>query len=543
MKRARPFIISLMAVAAITQHPSCQRYDRHWIGLESDASYHVAFMRFDPDSIHYLLSGVTSKIQSSHGSLAMSDAEGELQFYTNGNVVVSWDHHIMQGGKGFNQGASSDDYLYNPPWQTEPDTLLNSSYNPYTYRIIPDAYDAHTYYMIHAFVTEIADCKYFNVPKMQISKIDMAANGGKGKVIYKNRYFDEELMAAGFALVRHGNGKDWWVVLRKQDGLAYKSILLQRDSVVQVVHSTIPGLSSDWFSWNDCAQASGCLLEVSDDGSRLLDKFGEDWAKLLAFDRCSGSVSLLDTFRLGITPLVTSGGVVIDCDIYTLKFSPSGRYMYGAGYAEFAQWNLEAANIRASKVKLGGVPWWLDEEQNVVEGIPGGFTVFATGPDGKMYNLLRTSHSVIEHPDEKGAASGLCLAADNPPSCLGDNVPYWLYSDRHPNFRLGALEGSACDSILSNVPSPAPNSGYRVAVSPSAAAVQAQVEITLPSYSGSSAEIQVVDMLGRSVYQHRFAPFAYLHSLEVQGWTPGVYNIVLLDKGRWKAVTRLVVVR
>jgi len=514
-----------------------QQYDRHWIGIKSYNSLNVTFMRFDPDSIRYLLPGVNCKIQPENGILAMSDAEGELQFYTNGNVVTSWNHHIMQGGKGFNKGAANDDFGVDGQ-----DTFYNISYNPYTYQLIPDAYDAHIYYMIHAFITEVGDCKYLYVPKMQISKIDMSANGGKGKVLYKNRYFDEELMGAGFALVRHGNGKDWWVVLRKQDGLVYKSILLHRDSVVQVVNSPITGLSSDWFSCSDWVRTSNSILKASPDGSRLADGYGQANAKLLAFDRCSGEVSLLDTFGTGIT-ILQIGSTVDSVSTYTYEFSPSGRYLYGAGYAEFSQWDLEAADITASKVKLGGPAWQMDDFQNVLQGIPGGFTAFATGPDGKIYNLIRNMHSVIEHPDEKGTASGLCLASDHPPSCLGDNVPYWLFSSRHPNFRLGALEGSACDSILSNVPSPAPNSGYRVAVSPSAAAVQAQVEITLPSYSGSSAEIQVVDMLGRSVYQHRFAPFAYLHSLEVQGWTPGVYNIVLLDKGRWKAVTRLVVVR
>ncbi len=529
-------LLSVITTVAFFPKAFGQQHDRHWLGVKSYNSFHLTFMRFDPDSIRYFLPGVNSKIQISRGILAMSDAEGELQFYTNGNVVASWDHQIMQGGKGFNKGSSNDDFGVDGK-----DTFYNISYNPYTYQLIPDAYDAHVYYMIHAFITEMGDCKYFYVPRMQISKIDMSANGGKGKVLYKNRYFGEGLMGAGFALVRHGNGKDWWVVQRKQDGLAYRSILMHRDSVMQVVNSDIPGLSSDWFSCSDWVWTSGSLLHASPDGSRLADVYGQANAKLLAFDRCNGGVTLLDTFATGIT-LCQIGSSLDSCPTYTYEFSPSGRYLYGAGYAEFSQWDMEAADITASKVKLGGPAWQMDDFQNVLEGIPGGFAAFATGPDGKIYNLIRNMHSVIEHPDEKGAAAGLCLASDNPPSCLGDNVPYWLYSSRHPNYRLGSLEGSACDSITSGVQQP-PDSGYGVSVSPSAAAIQAQVEITLPNYGGSSAEIMVVDMLGRAVYRHRFAPFAYLHDLEVQGWAPGVYNIVLSDRGGWKAVARLVVVR
>jgi len=531
----------LFAIFSICQDAFCQKYDQHWMGRIID-EHRGVFMRFEEDSINYFEAPLNAawKMMIVNGSFAISNIDGELQFYTNGNVVLSWNHQVMDGGKGFNQGATNDDFGVNGS-----DTLFNTNYNPYTYQVIPDAYDSDIYYMIHAFLIEHGACQWGDVPKMQISKIDMAANGGNGKVVYKNHYFDEELVGVGFALVRHGNGRDWWVVLRKQDGLAYRSILLHRDSVVQVVESTISGLSTDWFSWEDCFQTSGVLLLSSMDGNRLIDKFGANWAKLLDFDRCSGEVSLVDTFATGVTPLVTYGGVIVDSPIFTYQFSPSGRYLYGAGWAEFAQWDLEAPDIGASKVKLGGVPWALDDSQNVKEGIRGGFTVFAHGPDGKIYNLFGTAHSVIEYPDEPGEASGLCLAADSPPSCLGDDVPYYLYSGRYPNYRLGALEGSPCDTIRQDtVPPPGPETGnYAVKVWPSPASGQVSIEVTLPGYGSGTAGIEIVDMLGRVLHRHRFAPYAYLYQLDVSDWAGGVYNIVLRDGRRLRATARLVVAR
>ena len=58
-----------------------------------------------------------------------------------------------------------------------------------------------------------------------------------------------------------------------------------------------------------------------------------------------------------------------------------------------------------------------------------------------------------------------------------------------------------------------------------------------------AAALSVVDMLGRVVHTHRFPPYAYLHTIDVQDWAPGLYNLVLLEKGRAKASARLVVVR
>ena len=537
MKRTLRLLIALLVVLVDMQGAYGQQNDRNWLGghgsVFSDSAAAV-LLQFNNDGLSY--SNFHSELYLERGIFAMSNAEGELQFYTNGNAVASWDHDIMPDGKGFNQGSIFDDFD-----SFFGDTVINDTYMPYTYQVIPDADDGNVYYMVHAFIVEEGECPLLYVPKMQISKIDMSANGGRGEVVYKNHYFDEELMGATFAMVRHGNGRDWWVVMHSMDGLAYRSVLLQRDSVVRVVQSSVPGLSSSWFDCADWWATNRNLLTASRDGSRLADIYGEGWAKLLDFDRCSGAVSLIDTINTGITQLEVFGGDTIDCNINGLEFSPSGRYLYGIGCAEVAQWDLWAGDIAASMVKLGGVPWWLDENQNVMEGFVGGFTTFAHGPDGKIYNLHRTSHSVIEYPDEAGEASGLCLAADSPPSCLG--VPYYLFSTPHPNYRLGALTGSGCDTILSSTEPPLAGSGYGVEASPSVASEQVQVSITLPSYDSSTAEVQVVDMLGRVLHRHRFAPYAYLHDLDVSGWAPGVYNIVLLEKGRPKAATRLVVAK
>jgi hypothetical protein len=493
-------------------------------------------MGFEDGSISYLTPD-TALLTITVGIIAMSDAEGELQFYTNGNVVATWDHSIMQGGKGFNEGSPYSDFGVNGA-----DTLYNVPYGAYTYQVIPDAEDGQVYYMIHDLVLYADEgCKQAKVPRLQISKIDMSANGGLGRVVYKNHNFDEAEMGVCFAMVRHGNGRDWWVIRKAMDGLSYRSVLLQRDSVVQVVQSVIPGLSSDWFGCGDWFMNTGSLLHASRDGSMLLDIFGRGRAKLLDFDRCNGEVSLQDTFTTGFPTLTTASGTVYECPAFTYEFSPSGRYLYSIGCAGIVQWDLEAADIAASGTPIGGVPWQLDENQNVT-GLLGGFWVFGHGPDGKIYNLSSSMHTVITHPDEPGDASGLCLAADSPPSCLG--VPYRLYSTPYPNYRLGPLEGSACDTIPTSVHEPPANSGYEVRASPTVASGPVEVAITLPAYGNArTAELLVVDMLGRVLHRHRFPPYAYLHTLDVSGWAAGLYNVVLLENGRPRAGARLVVGR
>ncbi len=79
------------------QTVTAQQHDRYWLGMQPDwdTIRTTVLMRFDGDSIVY--TAVHRDIEIIQGVLAMSDKAGNLQFYTNGNVVVSHDygeHHV-----------------------------------------------------------------------------------------------------------------------------------------------------------------------------------------------------------------------------------------------------------------------------------------------------------------------------------------------------------------------------------------------------------------------------------------------------------------
>jgi len=518
----------LTAIQTVT----AQQHDRYWLGQQADLDTipTAVLMRFDGDSIVY--TAVHRDIQIQHGVLAMSNKAGVLQFYTNGNVVVSHNHQIMEGGKGFNEGAEGSDFI-GGQWG---DTTLNLAYLQYTYQLIPDGFEEHIYYMIHSFLEYSNNGWQLNTPRMQISKIDMSANGGKGRVVYKNRYFDEELSSVFFATVRHGNGRDWWVILRRQDGLRYRSLLLERDELKQEVVSTLPELSSEWFTLLDSLGSNSNLFFASEDGSRLLDNYGYHHVKLMSFDRCSGMVSLLDTIDTGIYPVLINGNAY-EKNMFTYELSPSGRYLYGVGDAGYMQWDMEASDVEGSRMQLGGPPWQLDGYQNALVGILGGFYVFGYGPDGKLYNLFLNIHSVVEYPDERGQESEFCLAADNPPSCL--HVPYNLYSSRHPNFRLGPLTGSGCDSLVSGVQVIGAG-GPEFELSPNPASDQVSLRLNTKSQQGEW-HVQVFNLSGGLMQQNTLAAAATEWAFSVQDWPSGMYVVRLMNGS--KALSQTFVVQ
>ena len=256
----------------------------------------------------------------------------------------------------------------------------------------------------------------------------------------------------------------------------------------------------------------------------LLDNYGYHHVKLMSFDRCSGMVSLLDTIDTGIYPVLINGNTY-EKSMFTYELSPSGRYLYGVGDAGYMQWDLEAADVEGSRTQLGGPPWDMDSYQNVLVGNLGGYFAFGYGPDGKLYNLFRNIHSVVEYPDERGQESEFCLAADNPPSCL--HVPYDLFSNRHPNFRLGPLPGSGCDSLISGVQDIGAG-GPEFELLPNPARDQVTIRLNTQSPQGDW-QVQVFNMSGALMQQNTLAAAATEWAFSVQDWPSGVYVVRLMN--------------
>ncbi len=93
------FIVTLYFVS---QTCYGQKHDYNWLGGHRATGLNTGvIMKFDPNSITYDTFELKMYVEQSN--FAISDQEGNLQFYTNGNVVASWDHTIMEGGKGFNE--------------------------------------------------------------------------------------------------------------------------------------------------------------------------------------------------------------------------------------------------------------------------------------------------------------------------------------------------------------------------------------------------------------------------------------------------------
>jgi PKD repeat protein len=135
-------------------------------------------------------------------------------------------------------------------------------------------------------------------------------------------------------------------------------------------------------------------------------------------------------------------------------FSPNSRFLYAWNTGGFFQWDIEANDIAKSAIRLGGPTYAIEKNGNIYQNnrwVPHGGQL---APDGRIYYMFNWSNYVINNPDEKCPDCGFCYAVDYPVNgCLdGFEIPY-SSTPYFPNYRLGPIDGSTCDSLgINNVP-------------------------------------------------------------------------------------------
>jgi hypothetical protein len=119
-------------------------------------------------------------------------------------------------------------------------------------------------------------------------------------------------------------------------------------------------------------------------------------------------------------------------------FSPNGRFLYIGATVYVFQYDTWAADIVASVDTVAVYNGSMNPFGSY-------FITMQMGPDGKIYESCGNGekvYHVIERPDEKGDSCLFRQSYIQLPTFSG-GVPNF------PNYRLGALAGSPCDTLTS----------------------------------------------------------------------------------------------
>ena len=260
--------------------------------------------------------------------------------------------------------------------------------------------------------------------------VDMNANNGKGKVIVKDNILMSSARLSGNSLsaTRHANGRDWWLVLPHREKDVLYTFQVTPDTILPL---TIQNMGGADFVANNWGQSN-----FSIDGSLYAHAHYNDSIEVNTFERCTGHMSNIkriaspkDTvyyydpeFEKDTFGLVSAGTGVC--------FSPDNQYLYIVSPYTVWQYDLstdEFVNLRTDKVYN-----WAE------------YVTAYNAPDGRIYlgnwNITNYSLSYIEHPNKKGINANFCQF------CL-QTINSTSAPPNMPNYDLGALAGSPCDTL------------------------------------------------------------------------------------------------
>ncbi|MCB9233430.1 MAG: gliding motility-associated C-terminal domain-containing protein [Bacteroidia bacterium] len=386
-------LFAILLFTLTIQMGVAQSYDNVWFLGESlllDFSTAPPKVSFDAGALN-----------GDEGIASMCDKDGNLLFYCDGGELFDKNNKPFKGwvlqNKWFISSVITDGVTALP---------INDS----------------LFFLFHLTL----DVQSSSPLDLYYSVINMNRNFGNGEVISSNQLIVDGL-AEQLTVVRHADGKSWWLIGHENQNNKFIKILIGKDGAINWNYQNV-GYVHKYFP-----QTSSTFGEMTAtlDGKFIATVVDVGMVEILRFDRCTG---LLEPFAFLQRPYQVSNL------LYGLSFSPNGRFLYASeGYGlspdTLFQFEVIQGNITQTQYVIWKTPFDSISQYE-------SFGQLELGPNNKIYVVhydqdnhdAQTKLGVIHNPNEKGLACNFVpYDIDLFPVEKGLGLPNF------PNFRLGKL--------------------------------------------------------------------------------------------------------
>jgi hypothetical protein len=277
----------------------------------------------------------------------------------------------------------------------------------------------------------------------------------------------------GVCAIKHGNGRDWWILVRHNTKPEFIRFLVDPNGVHGPFYQNIGPINYAGFVNFKFAPGTNKIA-----CSNAWHLPNEQWCDIYDFDRCTGLASNPVTLHFhdnSFGQYQVNGGC---------EFSPSGRYLYVSTTMKLRQFDMLAPNIAASGIVLDSVVAWV-----AIDGLTSRMQL---GPNNKLYIDKYEGGSqwinVVNQPDSPGFA---CNYVD---SAITFTYPVSSTMPNIPHYEIGAMVGSACDTLSANSP-PAPQRGEQQLYAIYNTLTQ-QLVVTANNIKGKNVTVSIYDGRG-----------------------------------------------
>ncbi len=435
-------------------------------------------------------------------NVSLCDAEGNLVLYSNGVHIFNRNHQIMENGSNLMDGGA-----------------LQSNSLPQGVLAFYMPGSSNRAVVIHA-VDEYVQAPLWTiaVTGLYYSIVDLSANAGAGKVIQKKIPLLIDTLDYGkFTATKHGNGRDWWILANEANSNRYYKILLNEDGLTiydnqAVGEAVLKTLGQSVFSPDGKTYATvGSYNEVIGNFLNVYD-----------FNRCTGELS---------KPRQWNWQDIVPGPAIGVAISPNSRYLYVPSNKYLYQYDLSSSNIETSRITIA-----------VYDGFqsPFGSTFYLAqlAPDNKIYfncSNGETVMHVIHNPDEQGLACNVEQHGIQLPCYNASSIPNF------PNYRLGDLPNSSCDSLGINPTSDAEVRIQGVKIYPNPASNSTSITFHAPVSKG--CRVLLFDLTGRMVQSEPVAEASEMYLLSLTNYVSGWYFVCITENGETIAREKLAVIR
>lgn len=429
------------------------------------------------------------------------DSSGKFLFSSNGCKVFNKNFEIMENGDDMSQVPQSSFSNACVVTGSKSEVIKNGALS----LPIPNSKDTLFAYF-RTELNEVIVPRQTSIPlNLYYSTINMNANNGLGKVVVKNQIIVRDTLDGGdINAVKHGNGKDWWVLTRKFISGIFFTFRVSANGLDSSFTQSIGEPTAR--RWQLGGQAN-----FSPNGLKYAYFTSLDQLMLYDFNRSTGKLS---NFRRINIPYELSP---TDLTFAGLAFSGNSKYLYVFTATQVFQVDVEAADIQNNILEVArydpvAAPYAL---------MTGGWLA----PDCKIYFVSGNGaqyFGYIRYPDRKGVACQVLQGAVKTPytSAIIGGLP------NNPNYRLGVIPTHPCDSTID----------FRVANKETFTKIDVNVfpnpstgNVTLDWDDGINTEggiVRVFNMLGQMVFQRRIPSIETRAQLDLNV-PSGVYQIAL----------------
>jgi len=379
------------------------------MGYNWDADPEAETYRLNFDTFPPRVEIFPGDLQIDNAYAGICDSLGNLLFYTNNCAIANANGNVIAHGDSI---TVDWDLEWCSTYGWHPFSMSNL--------FIPMPGDTEKVFLISksTYVTYTPDPTVYQ-NKLIYSIIDKGQELNLSKVVTKNQTILQGRLGYGqVTAVKHGNGLDWWMPVPEENSDKIHMVLISKDTVL-VNHSQNLGPI-----WGD----SGSFQASFSPNGRYYARYNRYYGLYIYdFDRCDGLLSNMKFFPFYLPSQGLRGGV---------GFSPDSHLLYFSDYDSLYQVNLAASDVLNTK-KLVAV------YDGFVSGFGTKFGYIIPGPDGRTYVVPPGSTSsmhVINRPNVIGIECNVQQHFIEFPN------PY-LNPPNHPNYRLGPLDGSPCDTL------------------------------------------------------------------------------------------------